>query len=94
MNLKDPENQCGDGCILVTVYGPTVAIMNPRVPRSAPDITVVIEEYSDPKRQTHEPFWVDEARRFEAKPWWRQKLHVMKLDILDWWGRFVAWLIR
>jgi hypothetical protein len=33
MNLKDPENQCGDGCILVTVYGPTVAIMNPRVPK-------------------------------------------------------------
>lgn len=84
MNKADPENQCGDGCILVTVYGPGSQRLNPRR-KIARGVSVFADDPSIKK--PIEPVWVQAAREFEKLPWWKRQVILA-------WDRIRAWATR
>lgn len=78
MNRADPTNQCGDGCILLTVYGQSVGVLNPRVKPQILD--QLIEDIYTPN-----PLWLAGALEWEAKPKWKRAVLSRWYRLADWW---------
>lgn len=76
MNRADESNQCGDGCILIVVYGEASGVLNPRVPVkiSVAEVSEII--YGD------SPL-VKAALEYGKKPWYKRYWILMQ----DWWWR-------
>lgn len=79
MNRKDPENQCGDGCVLLTIQ-PQHAMLNPRVKQE------VLAELSE-AIYTPNKLMVLIEQEWQAKPWWQRAWLKVWWNVRDWWDR-------